>query len=323
MARYNQLARMCCAGVLLILMGVYVFVWEPYCFFTSIIHSDDSSCLARQKIYARTPIHTSSHQKNLIAILITTITSKIALRLQRFDQHFLDNFTTPILIMHSKEPYESELERLSTTMRRPVLFLDVADAFRLFPSGFDPCRTKTSYRVRGKWNYLLMIRFWFKFIFELPQLREYEYIMRIDDDSQLTGNWFNVFDEMRAKNAVYFANNVDVDLEEQLPGTMGLKQITEEYIQQNNIKVKQSDMLRDAFSNNTVRNYYNNFEVANIEFFKREYVRRWVEAIDATQGIFKYRWGDAVLRYLTLAIFAEKQEVLHRLDYDLPYCHKC
>ena len=323
MIRWYRIAKMCCAGISLILIGIYVLIWEPYCFFTTTLHSNDASSLSRTKIYTARSTSTRSHQRNLIAILSSTVATKLSSRLKLIDQRFHDNFTTPVLIMHTTGINEAKARHLSANIKRPVYFLNVADAFRLFPVGFDPCRTKTSYRVRGKWNYLLMIRFWFKLIFELPQLQEYDYVMRLDDDSRLTGSWFNVFDEMRAKNAIYFANNMDVDCEKQLPGTMLLKQITDQYIQQNKIEVKQPDMLRNAFSNDTVRNYYNNFEVVKVEFFKREDVRRWVEAIDATQGIFKYRWGDAVLRYLTMAIFAEKQAVLHRPNYNLSYCHKC
>ena len=323
MPRIYRLIKLFCTGIVLILAAVYVTIWEPHCFFESTVHSNDISDLGRSKIYSSMPNRALSHTKNLITILTASISSKLLIRLQLVDDNFQDNFTTPLLIMHSGKLYEAQLVQVSTMMKRPVLFLNIADAFRLFPINFDPCQATTSYRVRGKWNYLLMIRFWFKFIFELPQLKDYEYIMRLDDDSQMIGKWINVFDEMRAKNAVYFANNVDVDLEEQLPGTMKLKEVTDKYIQQNNVIVKQSDMLNGAFSNNTVRNYYNNFEVSKVEFFQRQNVRRWVDAIDATQGIFKYRWGDAVLRYLTLAIFARRQEVLHRLDYNLPYCHKC
>ncbi|CAF0921292.1 unnamed protein product [Adineta steineri] len=74
-----------------------------------------------------------------------------------------------------------------------------------------------------------MIRFWFKILFELPQLSQYEYIMRFDDDSKVINTWFNVFDKMRRKRAVYFANNIDIDEEKSLPGTTKLKQVTIEY----------------------------------------------------------------------------------------------
>ncbi|CAF3393477.1 unnamed protein product [Rotaria socialis] len=256
-------------------------------------------------------------------MLIPRVSSKLIQRLQLLDSNFEDNFTTGILFLYTNDLYKADFLRLTKTMKRQVSFLNVAEVFNLFPTEFDACKTKTSYRVRGKWNYLLMIRFWFKTLFELPQLQQYDYIMRLDDDSKLLGRWFNVFDEMRRKNAVYFANDIDVDLETQLPGTMNMKQVTSDYIKKNNIHPKQMNMLNQAFNNNTVWNYFNNFEVSKVEFFRRREVRHWVDTIDSTHGIFKYRWGDAVLRYLTMALFAESHEVLHRPAYNLPYCHKC
>jgi hypothetical protein len=315
-----------CCAITAFVIGIIVFyavIWEPYCFFSKPIYSDDIVSLATSKIHTYGSSHYSSDTKDLITVLVSRISSKLIARLKLMDLNFADNFSTSLLIMHNGNSYESDLLRLTKKIRRQVLFLNIDIFFHLFPIGFDPCKTETSYRVRGKWNYLQMIRFWFKILFELPQLKKYEYIMRLDDDSQLKNKWFNVFDEMRHKNAVYFANNEDVDLEEQLPGTMKLKEVTFDYIEKNNIKPKQFQMLRDTFGDKIVRNYYNNFEVMKMEFFRRNQTRHWIETIDSTNGIFYYRWGDAIFRYLTLAIFAEKHEVLHRRDYNLSYCHKC
>lgn len=72
-----------------------------------------------------------------------------------------------------------------------------------------------------------------------------------------------------------------------------------------------------------VRLVYNNFEVTKVDFFLRDEVWTFTEAVYRSQGIFKYRWGDAVLRYLTLALFAKPEEVLWRMtDFkDMRYCH--
>ncbi|CAF3456049.1 unnamed protein product [Rotaria sp. Silwood1] len=318
-----RLIKICCATVVVSIIVFYAIFWEPYCFFAKPLYSSSISSLALAKIYTYGPPRSSSHSKNLIIILVPKISSKLTQRLQLIDRNFADNFSTNLLILYSNVPYESDLLHLTDAIKRPVSFLNVGIFFNLFPIRFDPCKTKTPYRYRGKWNYSLMIRFWFKFLFELPELEKFEYVMRLDDDSKLTDKWMNVFDEMRNKNAVYFANNIDLDLEEQLPGTMFLKQVTFDYIKQNNIKPKQFEILRDAFGNNSIHTYFNNFEVLKMEFFRRKEIRHWVESIDSTNGIFYYRWGDAGLRYLTLALFAEQHEVLHRADYNLSYCHKC
>jgi hypothetical protein len=278
--------------------------------------------LEELKIYTYGPSRSSSVNSDLIAILSPEMSLQFILRLKLLDVSFADNFSTTLLIMHSNYLSENSLKRLVNNIKRPILFLKVSSIFNMFPENFDSCRTKSNWQIRGKWNYQLMIRFWFKIIFELPQLQEYKYIMRLDDDSQIMNTWFNIFDEMRIKRAVYFANDVIIEEERRLPGTMKFKQVTLEYQKQNNITVKQPEMLQKAFGDDYILSYSNNFEVMQIEFFRRSNVRHWIETIDRTHGIFKYRWGDAILRYITMALFAEQHEVLHRSQYNLSYCHK-
>ncbi|CAF0997989.1 unnamed protein product [Adineta ricciae] len=323
MVSFYRLTILC---VIAIIFGVFMFfaiIWEPYCFFVKPYYSNDLSTLMTSDIYTVESSNSSSDSKDLIVVLVPRISTELIRRLELIDVNFDDHFSTNLLLLLGNDPYRFSLVYLTKRIKRKVFFLNVGVLFNLFPSGFDPCRVQTSYRVRGKWNYLMMIRFWFKHLFELPQLKNYEYIMRLDDDSKMTGHWINAFDEMRRRKAVYFANNVDIDIEEQLPGTMKLKQVTYEYLKQNHIEPKQPQVLRDAFGNNTVRNYYNNFEIIKMEFFRRKEIRQWIESIDSTNGIFHYRWGDAILRYLTFAIFAKPNQVLHRPDYNLSYCHKC
>lgn len=321
--KVHKLIRILFVVVIFVLIFVYTVIFEPYCFFKSWENANNISGFINSEIETYGSQNVSSNKKDIIVMLIPRVSSKLIYRLELLDSNFDDNFTTDILFLHTNDLFTTDLVRLTKTMKRKVLFLNVAEVFNVFPIGFDPCQTSTSYRVRGKWNYMLMIRFWFKTIFELPQLENYDYIMRLDDDSKIMGKWINVFDEMRRTNAVYFANNIDIDLEDQLPGTMKMQEFTHAHVKKYNIKPKQLNMLDKAFFNKTVLNYYNNFEVSKVIFFRSDAVLHFTRAIDSTYGIFKYRWGDAVLRYLTLALFAEQHDVLHRTDYNLSYCHKC
>jgi len=275
------------------------------------------------KIYTYGTLRAPSSSKDLIVIMTPKASLELVPRLKLLDFNLSDNFTTPLLIMHSDQPNEDYLMRLANTIRRQMMFLDISSIFNLFPSDFDTCRTRSSFRKRGKWNYQLMIRFWFKILFELPQFKKYEYIMRLDDDSAISGIWINVFNEMRSKRAVYFANDETKDSDTTVPGTMKLANVALKYVILNNITVKQPENIRYGIGDNHILGYYNNFEVMKLEFFQRQNVRQWIEEVDRTNGIFKYRWGDALLRYITLAIFAEAHEVLHRSQYNLSYCHNC
>ena len=60
-----------------------------------------------------------------------------------------------------------------------------------------------------------------------------------------------------------------------------------------------------------------------MKFFQRLEVKKWTKAVLDSQGIYKYRWGDAPLRFITLALFAEEKQVIHRKDLNISYCHPC
>ena len=304
-------------------VALLVILYKSYCSISNVLTTKFTAQLDRLKISTFDNINSSSSGQDLIVIMTPKVSKKLVSRFQLLDINLSDNFSTPLLVMHSDHPDEDLLMRLANTTKRQMMFLDISSIFNMFPSDFDACRTKSSWRKRGKWNYQLMIRFWFKILFELRQFKSYKYIMRLDDDSRILDRWINVFQEMRTKNAVYFANTIDTDSEKILPGTMKLKQLAIEYIALNNITVKQPEMIRDGFHDTHMSTYYNNFEVMKLDFFRRRNVRHWIEEVDRTNGIFKYRWGDALLRYITLAIFAEKHEILYRTQYRLPYCHQC
>jgi hypothetical protein len=124
--------------------------------------------------------------------------------------------------------------------------------------------------------------------------------------------------------AVYMANGQFREAgPDTLPGIELLKTVAHEYVEENGISPKNTIKWMTAFPDQTSFTYSTNFEVAKVEFFLREDVRKWTDHVLAHGGIYKYRWGDAPLRFVTLAIFATEKEVLHRNDYHISYCHPC
>jgi hypothetical protein len=128
---------------------------------------------------------------------------------------------------------------------------------------------------------------------------------------------------MKLRQLVYLANEQHLEFEKELPGTMKLQKFFIEYQNQMRLVPQDQKKVDLAFTRNTIRIYYNNFEVFQTKFFRQMDVRAWIDAIDASHGIYKYRWGDAMLRYLTLALFAKDYQVGHRRQLKLSYCHKC
>ena len=70
---------------------------------------------------------------------------------------------------------------------------------------------------------------------------------------------------------------------------MILPYIALRYIIINNITIKQPNMIRYGFGDNHILTYFNNFEIMKLEFFRRQNVRQWIDEVDRTSGIFKYR----------------------------------
>ncbi len=129
---------------------------------------------------------------------------------------------------------------------------------------------------------------------------------------------------MIQQQAVYMANQRELDYDYVLPGLTLIRNLTADHIVRYNITVRNPEMFADVFKNRwEVPNFWNNVEVMDLSFMRRKDVLDFTKAVDESQGIFLYRWGDAPLRYITLALFANATEILHRSKLGLDYCHPC
>ena len=267
---------------------------------------------------------TAKTRKTAISFLYGNQVQKLAPRISLLDKFLSDSLSSDIVVFHTDYPLKAHMQIVANATRRQVIFYNADDAFTSFPEGFNPYLEDPTWQKRGKWNYQHMCRFWFKLIMDIPIVLGYEYLMRLDDDSKLLAVWNDVFDLMTKRKAVYFGNIEEADSERGLPGLMNLKTFTINYIQKYRLVPKNPKRLRRAFElPNHIRLYNTNFDVIKVDFFLRPEVRQWTDAIDDTFGIYKYRWGDHVLRYLTTALFATPAEILLRTDFNLSYCHPC
>lgn len=244
-------------------------------------------------------------------------------RLGQLDRSLQDNYTASIIIFHEGYLTDRDIHLVSRHTQRKVTLRNVDKYFSSFPNGFDPYLEKPNWSKVSKWGYHHMINFWFKVVFDLPEIKNSEYMMRLDSDSRLGGNWGDIFQLMRRNNSVYMANFETLDYEYILPGTLKLKDLVNGHVHRKKIQIQNPDNFKRAFNNDSVRTYWNNFEIVRTEFFRQENVTDWVNTVVESHGIYKYRWGDAPLRYLTLAMFAKPEQVLHRVNLGLGYCHPC
>lgn len=191
-------------------------------------------------------------------------------------------------------------------------FIDVSNFFRVLPcqtGDLNKLRKVTSFPV----GYVQMIRFFFKAVFLLPELKNISAFMRLDDDSCLAAITCNPF-SLLSREVVYVHNDVVYD---KASVCVGLWDLVKQYVEFFQVPVRRRRALSDAVVRKgpfrgRVRSFYNNFEIVKMSFFRAPEVRHFTDFVDASGGIFLYRWGDAPLRYLTLAIFAREDQIAAR-----------
>lgn len=195
--------------------------------------------------------------------------------------------------------------------------INIDNYFYDFPEGFNKNSTPIcNFSKRGKWNYNLMIRFFWKKIFELPILDDVKYLMRLDSDSCLKTS-LNPFKLI--KNKTYLYNKIISD-----PSSVvcQLKNFINDYVDYFKPNIKNIDYYKKTNKKGARLIYYNNFEVLDYSFFLKNEIQDFINFIDLSYGIFIYRWGDAPLRYLLLSIFEKKEKVIQFIDYR-KYLHPC
>jgi len=280
-----------------------------------------------------------SKSRDAIVLLIKNINLFDIQRYRKFINMFesISNWQYPctLIIFHESFPLYKEMIRMReiayhvTNNTLTVDFVNIEKVFYKMYENFnvfnyDHYNQNPTWYKHSKWGYHQMIRFFFSDIFNLSIMRNVDYFLRLDDDSRILNNIIpDIFKIMRDNNYVYMANDIKYEDNEVLRGTSEIIPIVKNYVKDNNIKIKSKKRYELAFNNQKVRSYYNNFEVVSIKFFNNDDIKQFNLMINNNGGIFKYRWGDAVLRYLVLAIFAEDDQIINRNSTNIMYCHPC
>eukprot|EP00586_Coscinodiscus_wailesii_P009120 CAMPEP_0172523466 /NCGR_PEP_ID=MMETSP1066-20121228/293677_1 /TAXON_ID=671091 /ORGANISM="Coscinodiscus wailesii, Strain CCMP2513" /LENGTH=146 /DNA_ID=CAMNT_0013306541 /DNA_START=719 /DNA_END=1155 /DNA_ORIENTATION=- len=145
--------------------------------------------------------------------------------------------------------------------------------------------------------------------------------MRIDTDSCFTSGGKALDDWLPSvpDGLDYRANHIGLGSNEWV---RGLYDFAVEYMKKNRIvpaNMKLWEHVESAWRGElgdrtkTLPVFQTNFEVDRVAFFKRYDVMKWHAALTEKEpfGVFRYRWGDAQTRVLTMAMFAEEGRISH------------
>lgn len=139
-------------------------------------------------------------------------------------------------------------------------------------------------------------------------LKDYEYIIRLDEDCILYNLDTNIIPYYKEKNIKYSSATFYGDDDEGF--VIGLKSLFYSYMMENNLTP----------ISNIIRCPYTNFSIINIPFYKNtKYIQDILEEIKKSNGIFIYRWGDLPIHGYILTFLTDP--ALYFEDKTIKYYH--
>lgn len=217
---------------------------------------------------------------------------------------------------------EQQQALLSCAQDRSVIFPSLEYSFEtFFPDGFDPIKEQSNWKKRSKWGYQQMIRFWITFIWKHPAVQPYTTLMRLDSDACWNARSKKTIpvhlpalpasDNNSNKMLVYHASKRKLESQK---WSQGFGTFVHDYVQKNNLTPKNPELFADIPTdpNEPSPMYFNNFEVARLDFMQRPEVVAFHHAMTESEpfAVFRYRWGDAIARFAVMALFAAPDEMI-------------
>ena len=255
-------------------------------------------------------------------------------------RNFNSFYNYPVIILHENDYDELSktdiIMSIRSSCRSLITFQELdKDDFKL-PDNIDEERLKlcvdvklTSYSRNEK--YRIMCRWW---LIHFPKYsKNYEYVMRLDDDSIIEEPIQDLFKLMSEKKLVYSSNIRMIDCalccygmkeffsnrfndEESLKkiDTIFIKQYInidkfEPFMELLSINKKVCSLSVENFVLDTPIMYYNNFFITKTSFWEQLDVKKTIEEIDRDGSIFYYRWGDSPLQSLIVLLLGKESEV--------------
>ena len=165
-------------------------------------------------------------------------------------------------------------------------------------------------------NYKRMCQFFFSCFQNVPMLREYRYLMRLDDDTCILNPVnFDLFHEMDARNVYYAFQNIFLD-----PGIAveGLRDYVADYTISTGLTIANPPLYRIV--NRRQEEFYlafaTNLEVIDTWRYRQADIAHFLQNITDSNLIFHRRWGDAPLRMVIAQLFWGPSEVMRLCEFD-------
>lgn len=177
------------------------------------------------------------------------------------------------------------------------------------------------------WGYMHMADWFFRrLFFEVPELGQVEYLLRLDSDACLRGEMPNMFAYMDVHpETAYLANSMLLTYPDCGQPVAGLVDLAMNFTRTHNLPLRRDELTAFARRKSyayrkleCVLGYSTNLELIRLRPFRESTTfSAWADAVAAANGVYLYRWGDAPLRRLSLEMMnyslGRGVEILQRL----------
>ena len=267
---------------------------------------------------------------------------ELSFSLYTLAQHKAKLRTYPIIVLH--EGFSECTQQMVRAVRPELDVRFVKITLSSPPGNFELLSFPT--RSKNGDSYQRMCRFFFRQIFFLPELQEFTHYLRVDSDSKFLSDSLedaSLNDPFRYAvdhKLEYATWRENVDCGMYIEGILELADaFAKEHLNGVWANPKEHDLFtamnRDAVAAayapvareleetkhqqfrptclpakndcHCLPGFYNNFEVADMRVFRSAERTALYDAVDAHGGIPMHRWGDAVLRRVTLALFSRPE----------------
>ncbi len=216
------------------------------------------------------------------------------------------------VIFHEGNIVKEHQEYISSKSNMPLIFRNVKECGN--KSAFDDSKNLINYELcppteissRFPVGYKHMCHFWAIDLFDY--LKEYEYIIRIDEDviiHEIHPELITTIKENDIKFAVPFIHHLLDD-----PSVIvGIETLFDDFCKKNDFKPLTK--FKNILGPNT------NFMFLNLKYFANNTrVQSFLEMIEKSDGIYSNRWGDAVIWGIIIyALMDEPMYVLDMIEY--------
>ena len=219
--------------------------------------------------------------------------------------NFLPTNNYPIVIFHENIP----IEFFQNIQNKHQINFETERINFKIPKFLDEEKVPQEVMTKSI-GYRHMCRFYSGEMYFQKILKDTNYYLRLDNDSFFREPVeYDIFKYMEDNNYIYGYN---ATLGDNPQVTVGLLEACQIYSQTRKV-------IKDINDIPFPQVYYTNFEIAKFNWFLNPDYLDFYNFIDMLGGIYQYRWGDHIIKFLGLSMLLEDKYKCHFKD--LPYVH--